>query len=180
MKALGYVFLIFLVIGCWIIWQIIRRASAGAQAILSPERYAMQKVERMKEGAIFGNPLTGDKSDPADNKSYPAEKWDALVKYDPEISAAADKLRPHGGTWIDKLGGAYFALQEERKYLPNILRKLLDEAEAEEVHEKARAEHESAQRWAKSFSQTADGALCTENFPKHSSGGRKARIRSHC
>jgi len=37
-RALGYVLLLFLVVGIWIIWQIVRRASAGAQAIISPER----------------------------------------------------------------------------------------------------------------------------------------------
>ena len=47
-------------------------------------------------------------------------KWDALVQFDPEISEAAAQLRPYGSCWVSKLGSAYFALEEDRKYIPLI------------------------------------------------------------
>jgi hypothetical protein len=104
---------------------------------------------------LIGSLLLDHTSDPADSKSWPKEKWDALVKYDPEISAAAEKLRPYGRAWTDKLGRDYFALQEDRKYLPSIVDRLFEEAEEW-------LEREEAQRWASSFVRTARGELCTE------------------
>jgi hypothetical protein len=162
MKALGYVFLVFLVIGCWIIWQVIRRASAGAQAIINPERYAIQKVEQMQQDMLVGRLLLERESDPTDNKSYPTDKWGALVKYDAEISEAAEQLRPYGEAWINKLGHAYFALEEDRSYLPNIVRRLLDEAKDEEERKRVKVELEANQRWARAFPQTPNGEPCTE------------------
>jgi hypothetical protein len=162
MKALGYIFLVFLIIGCWILWQIVRRASAGAQAIISPERYAIHKVEQMQQDASVARRLLERESEPAEYKGYPTDKWDALIKYDTEISAAAEILRPYGDAWIDQLGRDYFALQEDRSYLPNIVRKLIDEAEDAAKQDKARIEQEAAQRWANAFSHTASGELCTE------------------
>lgn len=62
-----------------------------------------------------------------------AAKWAALVRFDPDISAAADKLRPYGTKWVDELGCGYFALNEDRRYLPQIVSKLQDEAEQEKA-----------------------------------------------
>jgi hypothetical protein len=155
MKGLGYVFLIFLVVGIWIIWQIVRRASAGAQAMINPERYAIQKVEEMQQDLLVARLL----SEPPESTSYPKDKWYALVKYDAEISAAAEELRPYGDAWIDKLGKAYFDLQEDRSYLRNIVRKLSEEAENEVAQV-------AAQRGARNFSWTADGEPCTDESRK--------------
>ena len=43
-----------------------------------------------------------------------------MLRFDDEIRAAAEKLRPFGDTWVAKLGQAYFALNEDRKYLAKI------------------------------------------------------------
>jgi hypothetical protein len=135
---------------------------AGAQAVISPERYAIHKVEQMRQDMLLGKLLSDQKSDLSDDKDYPSEKWDALVKYDPEISAAAEKLRPHGDAWIDKLGQAYFALEEDRSYLSHIVNKLSEEAEAAAVQQKAKAEQEMALRWARRFSLTVEGEPCNQ------------------
>jgi len=135
---------------------------AGAQAVINPERYAIHKVEQMQQDMLVGNLLSDRKSDRTEDKSYPMDKWDALVKYDPQISAAADKLAPYGDVWIDKLGQAYFALEEDRSYLPNIVQRLSEEAEGELARQRARVEQEAAERWARAFSPTANGELCTE------------------
>jgi hypothetical protein len=56
-------------------------------------------------------------------------RWEALVRFDDEIRAAAETLFPYGAIWVDKLGEAFFALNEDRKHLPNIVAQLIKEAE---------------------------------------------------
>jgi hypothetical protein len=80
------------------------------------------------------------------------ERWEALVRYDDEICAAAEQLRCYGDTWVRKLGESYFALNEDRRYLPNIVSRLVEEAE----RDKAKAES-----WAAAYRQTANGQQCT-------------------
>ena len=84
-------------------------------------------------------------------KNKVRDRWNALLRYDDEIRAAAEKLRPFGDSWVNKLGQAYFALYEDRQYLPNIVSRLIEEAERDE-----------AQCWTIPFRQTADGNRCTE------------------
>jgi len=79
------------------------------------------------------------------------QKWQALVQYDNEIRAAAERLRPYGENWIDELGRAYFALGEDRKYLENIVIRLL-----------AQVKDEKMRQWAGRFRITRDGEFCTE------------------
>jgi hypothetical protein len=78
-------------------------------------------------------------------------RWEALVRYDDEIRAAAEKLFPFGDVWVDKLGDAFFALNEDRKYLPNIVEQLTKEAE-----------HSAVVGWLLKFSQTPDGEKTSE------------------
>jgi hypothetical protein len=78
-------------------------------------------------------------------------RWEALVRYDDEIRAAAEKLFPFGEVWVDKLGDAFFALNEDRKYLANIVEQLTKEAE-----------HSAVVDWLSKFSQTADGEKTSE------------------
>jgi hypothetical protein len=59
------------------------------------------------------------------------ETWHALVRYDAEVVAAADQLRPFGEKWVEELGRSYFALNEDKRYLPNIIARLLEDAAAE-------------------------------------------------
>jgi hypothetical protein len=79
------------------------------------------------------------------------DRWQALTKYDPEIRAAVEALRPFGGVWVDKLGRDFFALNEDKSYLPNIVQTLKEEAERYDREE-----------WSAQFRYTADGELCSE------------------
>ncbi|WP_035965808.1 hypothetical protein [Bradyrhizobium sp. YR681] len=87
-------------------------------------------------------------------------RWEALVRFDDEISEAAAKLLPFGLVWIDRMGEAFFALNEDRKYLSNIVAGLVEEAtlvaryEALQALEAERAE---ATQWAKAISRFPDG-----------------------
>lgn len=68
------------------------------------------------------------------------------------------KLIPFGLIWVDKLGEAFFALNEDRKYLPNIVARLSEEAELA-AQEAERAE---ALQWLARVSNTADGETTNE------------------
>lgn len=98
-----------------------------------------------------------------------SKRWNALVRYDDEIRAAADALRPYGEQWITALGRDFFALNEDRAYLPNIVSRLLSEARVEAEHAKAEAERalaiakaEAEQALVANFRRTADGEPCSD------------------
>jgi hypothetical protein len=80
------------------------------------------------------------------------DKWNALLRFDPDIATVADKLMRLGPKWVDEFGAAYLALND-KSYLPNIVQKLLREAREEEEAQKRwdaeapkrRAEEQKAQ-----------------------------------
>jgi hypothetical protein len=74
-------------------------------------------------------------------------RWEALVQFDDEIRTAAAKLFPFGAVWVDRLGEAFFALKEDRSYLPNIVARLGEQAILD---------------WLAKFSVTASGEKITE------------------
>jgi hypothetical protein len=80
-------------------------------------------------------------------------RWEALVRYDDEIREAATKLMPYGAIWVAKLGEAFFALKEDRKYLPNIVEGLIQQAELQ-IRE---AERLAVLDWLQTFSTTKEG-----------------------
>jgi hypothetical protein len=143
MRAIAYVVLIFLGIGVWMIWEVVRRASAGVQAVISPERYAIHKVIDMQSSMLPRE--THSRLSPEHS-----QRWNALLRFDSDISAAAEKVRPLGERWLDELGHAYFALNEDKDYLPNIVDRLTDEAK-----------RDKEDHWANAFRYTFDGNLCT-------------------
>lgn len=71
-------------------------------------------------------------------------RWDALVQFDDEIREAATQLLPFGSSCVERLGDAFFALNEDRKYLANIFARLTEEAERPTVE----AERAAAHAWA--------------------------------
>jgi hypothetical protein len=68
---------------------------------------------------------------------FDREKWQALERYDPELAMIASKLRVLGDKWVDEFARAYLALND-KKYLPNIVQKIIDDArlEAKELEQK--------------------------------------------
>jgi hypothetical protein len=84
-----------------------------------------------------------------------AERWAALVRYDDEIRAAAEQLIPFGNVWVEELGRAFFALAENREYLPKIVTRLLEDAKNDRI-----------QRWLEVFGRTANGEPATEESLK--------------
>ncbi|UQD76904.1 hypothetical protein JEY40_21425 [Bradyrhizobium japonicum] len=80
-------------------------------------------------------------------------RWEALLRFDDEIRDAATKLMPFGSSWLDRLGQAFFALNEDRSYLPNIVSRLIEEA-ALEARE---AEQVAALEWLTAVTPLPDG-----------------------
>lgn len=95
-------------------------------------------------------------------------KWNALVKYDPQIGEIAEKLRPLGDKWIDVFATDYLAL-EDKQYLPKIVRKVIADAKAEaEELERLNRENEVAdqreahEQWQRAEQQRAEKERTSE------------------
>ena len=88
--------------------------------------------------STVGKPLEA----PASGLSRDQEKkWSALVEYDSDVKMAVDELRPYGQKWVSQLARDFFALQEDKQYLPRIIAKLENAASAEAEDRKARRFH---------------------------------------
>jgi len=59
--------------------------------------------------------------------TYDHAKWNALVKYDPDIARLVKVLTPYGEKYINELAAAYLALND-KAYLPMIIQKILETA----------------------------------------------------
>jgi hypothetical protein len=94
-------------------------------------RWAWLKFQSYKD--VSSDPSRkGPRSDEVSNPSSNSTmRWEALVRYDDEIRAAAEKLMPFGPEWVNRLGDAFFALSEDRSYLANIVERLRNEAKLE-------------------------------------------------
>lgn len=108
---------------------------------------AAKMSERSRLGTPRASMTEGDKS------AMPVEnaKWKALSEYDGNIRAAVQTLRPYGPKWEAKLCEAFFALQEDRRYLQGIVDRLVEQAKAER-----------AEDWKSKFHRTANGETCTD------------------
>jgi hypothetical protein len=80
-------------------------------------------------------------------------RWEALVRFDDEIRDAATKLMPFGSVWVERLGEAFFALDEDRRYLPNIVARLTEEAAVAALE----AEQADVRQWLVTFSEIGSG-----------------------
>ncbi|MET4218656.1 hypothetical protein ACVWWG_004310 [Bradyrhizobium sp. LB7.2] len=147
----------------------INSAGSGAVALVSGVMLCVRWVRR-KSSTSAGEmrlPRLSDEQKGAHGSNPPARssdsrktellsgatknKWHAVIAYDSEIRAAAEALSPYGDEWVERLGDAYFALEQDRGYLPSIVTRLKEEA--------AKAED---RRLMERFRFTADGEICTE------------------
>jgi hypothetical protein len=95
---------------------------------------------------ISGDPLRkGLEGGRRSNPSNTTTRWEALVRYDDEIRAAAEELKSFGPEWVTRLGEAFLALKEDRSYLANIVEQLRNEAKLE-----------ADGKWKRQFSRTAN------------------------
>jgi len=68
---------------------------------------------------------------PNSRKGFDVERWNALLKYDPDIANVADQLLRFGDKWVDEFARDYLVL-DDKEYLPHIFRKIVADAKREE------------------------------------------------
>ena len=102
----------------------------GANAAIAEPRHSERSAGRDEYRAPASN------ADLPTADSYDANKWSALLKYDADVAAAADRIRPFGQRWIDELASSYLALND-KGYLKQI---------ADKIHDAARLELEQRKR----------------------------------
>ena len=74
--------------------------------------------------------------------NFDRAKWNALLQYDKDIEAAAEKIRPLGPKWMDEFGFSYLSLND-KNYLTTIIEKIAERARLEQQeNEKLRVEEE--------------------------------------
>ncbi|KAB2838909.1 MAG: hypothetical protein F9K47_17040 [Burkholderiales bacterium] len=81
----------------------------------------------------LATPAPREKSDEKNSRSarnYDAPKWNTLVEYDDDVSAAEKQIRPLGQQWIDELARSYLAVND-KSLLPKIVEKIEIKAAAE-------------------------------------------------
>jgi hypothetical protein len=93
---------------------------------------------------------TGDEKDKRPQQPQEISRWDALLRYDTDIRAASEKLKPYGDHWIDELRKAFVALSEDKSYLPSIVDRLSHEAETDRN-----------EGWLAAFGTTQNGEQCS-------------------
>lgn len=86
--------------------------------------------------------------EPSAPRAERQERWLALLRFDQDVETAANQLRPHGAKWVDELGRSFFAMNEDKQYLPNIVARLLEDAAAER-----------AANWGRDFQRAIGGGL---------------------
>jgi hypothetical protein len=77
--------------------------------------------------------------------TYDKKKWQTLVRYDDDLSTAADKVRVFGPMWEDELAAEFLSIND-KTYLPKIVDRIVSNATAA-----ARSASESASRTYSSF-----------------------------
>jgi hypothetical protein len=105
--ALGGAVAAFYVTRAWVKDRTLGRASSNKSDTVNNDRFA----------------------DPME-EPFDREKWNALLKYDQDIALIAEKLWPLGDKWIDEFARAYLVLND-KQYLPNITKKIIDDARKE-------------------------------------------------
>lgn len=105
---------------------------ASALALIDGFQSAFEPA--LESGGEFGHGSSGDTgyqySTPSVEpgaQGYDRAKWNALVQYDPDISTAAEIIRPFGQMWVDELGSSYMALND-KSYLPRIVEQISERA----------------------------------------------------
>jgi hypothetical protein len=64
---------------------------------------------------------------PPPKDDFDRNKWDALLRYDPEIAQVVTKLGTLGQHRVDEFAKAYLAIND-KSYLPVIVKKIIDDA----------------------------------------------------
>ncbi len=114
---------------------------------------------------------------------YDHAKWAALVKYDEDIAAAENIIRPLGQRWVDELARSYLALGD-KAYLKKIVAKIQEAAAsgAESEQTQSRTSPSEIQITPQAASGGEPSVIASGNFggeePKDRYGGRSVQLQA--
>jgi hypothetical protein len=73
---------------------------------------------------------SGGTSNPQLEPGFDADKWNALIKYDPDIKRIVEALSPYGPMYVEQFAKAFMPLND-KNYLPQIIQDILATAKAD-------------------------------------------------
>lgn len=90
--------------------------------------------------------------------SYDEKKWETLVEYDADISAAFNRISPYGKNYVDQLARDFMAIGD-KSYLTSIADKIEAKAKADKEHSETMKDSvvESGEYWGVKWSRRGDG-----------------------
>jgi hypothetical protein len=123
---------------------------------------------RERETGAAGDPVL-QAQEP--HTGYDRAKWQALVKYDPEIQRVAQQINQLGDKWVDVLAADYLILND-KSYLPQIIRKILNDAK-----EASRCQEEAQQAAALAEAAAAEGQrLRDEEWERKAAAWKESKL----
>ena len=102
---------------------------------------ARSGLKTVSSGSSVGTSDQRSSNESTTAASFDRTKWNALLQYDKDIAAVAERLTPLGSQWIDELGLSYLSLND-KTYLPEIEKRITLAAKAEEDRQKLAIEEE--------------------------------------
>ena len=136
--------LFVLPIGTTALLALFAKSPARSTTDLAPDNLASAQIEHEpSSGASIGSAATTSSS-AAVAPALDRAKWEALLKYDNDIAAVANRLHPLGARWLDEFASSYLALND-KTYLQSIEQKIVAAAALEsEKREQERITREKA------------------------------------
>ena len=125
-----------------IITNVVQVSNVVPEQRYVPDREAAPYVPEVRQVGARNAPLLGQTIDitpprqpafsevhrvNANADDYDRKKWQALVKYDPDIAKVATKLRELGDHWVDEFAKSYLAIND-KSYLPTIVNQIISDA----------------------------------------------------
>jgi uncharacterized protein YecT (DUF1311 family) len=134
------VLLCFLLIGILIFIYMLIVKPAGTLSVT----YELRNESSSAGAHAFQNNIEFPSGD-NQASGFDQTKWNALLRYDKDIAAAADQLRPYGLKWTNELAAAYMAINE-KSYLAEIVVNITERVHLEKQGEEDRLRREEEKR----------------------------------
>jgi len=106
----------------------------------------MSEFDHQLRSTFFGGNIKPPSPSITTAVGFDRAKWNALVQYDKDIAAIAERLSPLGQEWVDEFASSYLALND-KQYLPAIEQKIVAAAKVSaEKGAQARIDKENRQK----------------------------------
>jgi TM2 domain-containing membrane protein YozV len=133
-SLIGAVIGIPIMLAAWL-WAIIGAATSNPRPIQVQISHSDLRSSFPSESAPVGIGSLIDENLSRGHSSiardYDVTKWNALIKFDNDVAAAADLVRPYGPKWVNEFAHSYLALND-KNYLKPVLEKTIAAAMREQ------------------------------------------------